>query len=308
MASVSYAVDVSDNQPAHQPWKSFGVHMGIAKASEGERSRDEWFLRHIADIRAAGLVPCGYHFAWPNQDVAKEAANYIAAVKPVAGPGMVHALDLEPYPNGAKNYAGRTDAQIEKWSTAWVAAVRKAYPDQRILGYTPRDNYAKHYPAGTDGYWYPAYPVQGRTFAQAATITRPVIGGTPVWGWQFTSIPRDQTVIYMSPAALRAWAAGTTQEDDMPTAEEIAAAVWAHPMVSPTSRQSHSAETFVRYQDQHFAAVMQRLAAMDAAITTLASLAGKQVDTAQVVAAVQAAIADAVVHVDVNVTGAPAQP
>lgn len=102
------------------------------------------------------------------------------------------------------------------------------------------------------------------------------------------------------------WMPGKTPalEDTMPTADEIAAAVWAHPMVSPTSRQSHSAETFVRYQDQHFAAIMQRLAAQDAAITTLASLVGKQVDTAQVVAAVQAAVKDAVIHVDVNVTGA----
>jgi hypothetical protein len=101
------------------------------------------------------------------------------------------------------------------------------------------------------------------------------------------------------------WMPGKTpiREDDMPTADEIAKAVWAHPMVSPTSRQSHSAETFVRYQDQHFAAVMQRLAAMDAAITTLAGLLGKQVNTEQVVAAVQAAVKDAVIHVDVNVTG-----
>lgn len=298
MAAVSFAVDVSDNQPAHQKWTTFGVHMGIAKASEGEHSRDEWFLRHIADIRAAGLVPCGYHFAWPNQDAAKEAANYIAAVKPVAGPGMVHALDLEPYPNGAKNYAGRSDAQIRAWATAWVAAVRKAFPGQRVLAYTPRDAYSRHFPAGTDGYWYPAYPVQGRTFGQAAVLSRPVVGGHSVWGWQFTSVPRDQTVIYMSPAALRDWARG----DDMPTAAEIAEAVANYQLTSPTSGQKHALGTFIRYGDQHFQALMQRLAAQDAAITTLASLVGKGVDTAKVVAAVQAAVKDAVIHVDVDIT------
>lgn len=282
MADVSFAVDVSSHQDAHQPWKTFGVHMGFAKATEGEHSRDPWFARHIADIKAGGLVPAAYHFAWPNQDVTKEAANYIEAVQQVAGAGFVHALDLEPYPDGAKNYTGRTDAQIRAWATAWVAAVRKAYPGQRILGYTPRDAYSRHFPAGTDGYWYPAYPVQGRSFAQAATIARPVIGGHPVWGWQFTSIPRDQTVIYMSPAALRAWAEG----DDMPTPQEIAKAVWDYQLVSPTSKQSHPAGVFVRYGDDHFARLTAQNAALTAAVTKLA--AGGGLTAAEITAAAQA--------------------
>jgi GH25 family lysozyme M1 (1,4-beta-N-acetylmuramidase) len=215
-APVSYAVDVSSHQGSHQSWRSFGVHMGIAKASEGRHSRDEWFVRHLADIRAAGLVPGAYHFAWPNQDVSLEAANYVAAVRPVNGRDLVHILDLEPYPDGAKNYVGRSDAQIKAWANAWVAAVRKAFPGQRVLAYTPRDAYTRHFPAGTDGYWYPAYPVQGRSFATAGKLDRPSVGGRPVWGWQFTSVPLDRTVIYMSPDALRTWAAGdiTPQKED----------------------------------------------------------------------------------------------
>jgi GH25 family lysozyme M1 (1,4-beta-N-acetylmuramidase) len=230
MPDVSFAVDVSNNQPSHQPWKSFGVHMGIAKASEGQHSHDAWFARHIADIKAAGLVPAGYHFAWPNQAAAAEAANYIAAVRPVAGPGFVHILDLEAYPNGAKNYAGATSTGIRAYAAAWVAAVRKAFPNQRVGIYTSgSDIAAGHLPGTQDFLWYPAYPVQGRSFAQAAAALRPAPSGHTVWGWQFTSSPRDQTVIYLSPAALRAWAGGTApnaQEDDMPTADEIAEAVY----------------------------------------------------------------------------------
>jgi GH25 family lysozyme M1 (1,4-beta-N-acetylmuramidase) len=218
-APVSYAVDVSDNQPSHQPWTSFGVHMGIAKASEGQHSHDAWFGRHLADIRKAGLVPGAYHFAWPNQDVTLEAANYASAVRPVNSSDLVHILDLEPYPNGAKNYTGRSDAQIRAWADRWVALVKKAFPGQRVLAYTPRDAYTRHFPEGADGYWYPAYPVQNRSFATAAKLARPMVAGHQVWGWQFASVPRDQTVIYMSPADLRAWAAGTTitpqQEDGM---------------------------------------------------------------------------------------------
>jgi GH25 family lysozyme M1 (1,4-beta-N-acetylmuramidase) len=215
---VSFAVDVSSHQDSHQPWRGFGVHMGIAKASEGQHSHDEWFGRHMADIKAAGLTPGAYHFAWPNQDVAAEAENYVSAVRPVNRRDVVHVLDLEPYPNGAKNYTGRSDAQIRAWADRWVALVRAAFPGQRVLAYTPRDAYARHFPAGTDGYWYPAYPVQGRSFATAASIARPVVGGHSVWGWQFTSVPLDRTVIYMSPGDLRTWAAGATSTT--PTLEE----------------------------------------------------------------------------------------
>lgn len=226
MADVSYAVDVSGNQEAHQPWKGFGVHMGIAKATEGQHTRDAWFARHITDIKAAGLVPGAYHFAWPNQDVATEAANYIGAVRDHTVPLFVHALDLERYPNGARNYLGATSAQVRQYAHDWMAAVKAAFPGQKVGIYTSGDDILDgHLPGNEDFLWYPKYPVQGRTFAQAAAAVRPAPSGHTVWGWQFASVPRDQTVIYMSPAALAAWAAGTTahvQEDDMPlTAKDV---------------------------------------------------------------------------------------
>jgi GH25 family lysozyme M1 (1,4-beta-N-acetylmuramidase)/outer membrane murein-binding lipoprotein Lpp len=227
MAAVSYAVDVSGNQPSHQPWAAFGVHMGIAKASEGEHTRDPWFTRHITDIKAARLLPGGYHFAWPNQPAGTEAANYIAAVyTAAASPGFVHILDLERYPNGARNYLGATTAEIRQYAHDWIAAVKRSFPGQRVGIYTSGDDILDgHLPGNEDFLWYPKYPVQGRTFAQAAAAARPAPSGHTVWGWQFTSVPRDQSVIYMSPTALRAWAAGTTptvQEDDV-TPEDIKA-------------------------------------------------------------------------------------
>jgi GH25 family lysozyme M1 (1,4-beta-N-acetylmuramidase) len=230
MADVSFAVDVSNNQPAHQPWRSFGAHLGFAKASEGQHSHDDWFPRHIADIKADGLVPAGYHFAWPNQSASAEAANYIGAVRDHAVPLFVHALDLERYPNGARNYVGASSAQVRQYAHDWIAAVKRAFPGQKVGIYTSADDILDgHLPGNEDFLWYPAYPVQGRTFAQAAAAARPAPSGHLVWGWQFASVPRDQTVIYMSPAALRAWAAGATetvQEDDMPTAAEVAEAVY----------------------------------------------------------------------------------
>lgn len=283
----SYAVDVSGNQPSHQPWTDFGVHMGIAKATEGQHTRDAWFTRHIVDIKTAGLVRGAYHFAWPNQAVGAEADNYIAAVKPFAGPGFVHILDLEPYPNGAKNYVGRTNAQIRAYAVAWVTYVKAAFRGQRVLCYTPGSSVPLHYPFNADGYWYPAYPVQGRSFAAAAEITRPKTGYGPVWGWQFTSVPRDQTVIYMSPDALRTWSGinppvtappvTPVPKPEVPVAltDADAAVIWNHPLASPTAPEGtdphRPAGTFLAYGDAHYAQTLDAIAALSAKVDELAA-------------------------------------
>lgn len=308
MAATSRGIDVSDYQGA-QDWQALvrsGVTFAMVKATEGEHTRFDHYPMHMAGMLAAGVLPGAYHYAWPNQDPRAEADNYIAAVREdaEAHPGFMHWLDQERREDG-KNYAGVTNAQIRAYATAWVARVKAAFPRQRVGVYTSgSDITAAHYPANSDALWYPAYPAGAMTYTQAEQRTRPAPGGIKALFWQFTSTPIDRSICYLTPAALRAWAGATVQEDDMPSAQEIAAAVAAYPLVSPTSGEKHSLATFVRYQDQHYAAIMQRLAAMDATISTLAGLVGKSVDTKAVIAAVTEAIADAVVHVDVDVTGA----
>jgi GH25 family lysozyme M1 (1,4-beta-N-acetylmuramidase) len=279
MASVSYAVDVSGNQPAHQNWKGFGVHVGIAKATEGEHTKDPWFARHIADIKTADLIPGAYHFSWPNQSAATEAANYIASVKPYAATGpFLHFLDLERNPSG-ENWTGTT-ATRRSYANAWIAAVKKAFPGQRVLIYLAGDSIsAGMLPGNQDGIWYPAYPVQGRTFAQAAAAARPAPSGKTVWGWQFASVPRDQTVIYTSPATLNTWASGTTQEEDMPLTDadltKIATKVWTHTAPSPTAAKGtdpdRTMETYARYADAHHAQVMAEIGALRGIVASLAT-------------------------------------
>lgn len=102
---------------------------------------------------------------------------------------------------------------------------------------------------------------------------------------------------------LLAAAAGITtpEEDDMPSAEEIAAAVWAHPLVNPArpAGWTQPAQDFQVDQDRKHDLVM-------AAIADLAAQIGARspaVDTAAVVAAVKQAIAEATVRVTVAVAG-----
>ncbi|MFF3450521.1 glycoside hydrolase family 25 protein [Streptomyces sp. NPDC002667] len=224
-------IDLSVFQGA-QDWtarKAEGVVFAFAKASEGEHTHDAHFALHIKGAVEAGLVPGAYHFAWPNQDVAAEAANYIAAVAPYAGPDFVHWLDLERRSDGA-NYAGVTAAGIRAYATAWVAKVEAAFPGRRVGVYTSASDLAAgHAPAGVP-LWYPAYPWSGAaTYAQAEAHTKPEPSGRAPLFWQFTSTPLDRSICYLSESALRAWAAGTETDMALTTDDinKVAAAVVA---------------------------------------------------------------------------------
>lgn len=101
-------------------------------------------------------------------------------------------------------------------------------------------------------------------------------------------------------------ATGTPEEDDMPTVDEIATAVLKKDGIIsvPGAAASNPTWTLSSVQTE----ILKRLdkanatlAAQSAAITSLAGQLGEDVDTAAVVAAVQQAIAAAVVSVDINV-------
>ncbi|MEU5608463.1 glycoside hydrolase family 25 protein [Streptomyces sparsogenes] len=231
--STCRGVDVSAYQ-AKQDWaahKEDGVVFAFAKATEGQRSKDSRFDSHMAGITKAGLVPGAYHFGWPTQDPAREAANYIAAVKPYARRGFLHWLDLERYSDG-RNYGRRNNAEIRAWVTRWLALVDEAFPGQRVGVYTSgSDLTAGHVPPGVP-LWYPAYPWGPASYSKAESVGRPRPANREPEFWQFTSQPIDRSICYMSAAALRAWAAGTTPvpEEDDPMAgmsnKDIASAVW----------------------------------------------------------------------------------
>ncbi|MBB6415845.1 GH25 family lysozyme [Streptomyces sp. AK010] len=214
MSTTSRGIDVSAYQAA-QNWtalKADGLTFAFAKASEGQKTHDPKFATHIKGIKAAGLVAGAYHFAWPNQSAATEAANYIAAVKAYAGPGFLHWLDLEAY-SDRRNYKGRTAAQIKAYASAWIAAVKKAFPGQVVGIYTSAsDIAADHVPSGVP-LWYPAYPWGAATYARAEAATRPKPSGRTVTFWQFTSTPVDRNIAYMSPSALRQWAQGDADDE-----------------------------------------------------------------------------------------------
>ncbi|MEU1497242.1 hypothetical protein [Streptomyces sp. NPDC005732] len=111
-------------------------------------------------------------------------------------------------------------------------------------------------------------------------------------------------------AILTAAKGGTvpSQEDDMPTAAEVAKAVLTYDgvIVVPGAPKTNPTWTLSSVQTEilkRLDSANKTLAAQSAAITAIAGQLGKNVDTAAVVAAVDKAIADAVIKVDVAVTG-----
>ena len=138
----------------------------------------------------------------------------------------------------------------------------------------------------------------------------------PQWSTSGTACPgaarikQFREVVFPGIVARAAGQTPPPEEDDMPTAQEIADAVWAKQFASPTAPQgtdpNRSAATFLRWADVRHQREMTQLAALSASVEALAKLVGQDVDTEQVVTAVRQAIADAVIKVDVDVTSTPA--
>ncbi|MFF8901658.1 glycoside hydrolase family 25 protein [Streptomyces lydicus] len=243
-------MDVSTYQQP-QDWKKLkaeGVAFAWAKATEGMHARDSRFAAHIRAIQAAGLVSGAYHFGWPTQDPRAEADNYIEAVRPYAGKGFVHWLDLERYPDG-RNYKGKSAAQIKIWVQSWVTRVQTAFPHQRVGVYTSADDLkAGHVPAGTP-LWYPAYPWGKAEFTRAEAAARPKPAGMSPLIWQFTDKPMDRSIAYMSAAELRAWAAGDTAQPARPKVSLAAVVYGATHNVADEKKHPGGADDIARVQD-----------------------------------------------------------
>jgi len=314
---TSRGLDVSSYQGV-QDWKALargGLTFAFAKASEGQHSHDSRFATHISGITAAGLIPGAYHYGWPAQDPDAEAANYVSAVHGHRVPGFLHVLDLE---RGPANYGHRTAAQIKTWANTWITEVKAAFPHDRVGIYTSAsDIQAGHMPSNSDFLWYPAYPSGEMSYAEAEKRAVPAPSGRKPLFWQFTSTPVDRNLAYLSPADLRRWALGNVppappvpaphQEDSLPTTLDV----WGYKNAKQFKANPKLPDAYAYLQGAYTAsrALTTQVAALNATVAALTKAVGdlhSGIDTATLVAAVEKAIADAVVKVDVSVTGTSA--
>jgi hypothetical protein len=144
------------------------------------------------------------------------------------------------------------------------------------------------------------------SYTQAEQRARPAPSGVRALFWQFTSTPLDRSICYMTPAALRAWAGvpQTVQEDDMPLTDDDVRRIARQVVTGAAGMHAPDDRAVDWALSSWVQAIYRQQAAQGAAITALAQQLGQGRDVDTIVAAVNDAIANAVVHVEV--TGAPA--
>lgn len=296
-----HGIDVSAYQSS--TYSTAGLDFVIVKATEGLTYTNPRLAAQAKRARDAGLVVGFYHYPHMANDPTAEA-NYFLKTAPIQ-PGDIIVFDWEGYDTANKSV---TRSRQVAYRDAWLAYVKGKMPGHKVGMYCNTDYWLNVDATGNCG-----------DFLWIAT------GGLPAGQpgikapWTFhqysTAGGIDHDVAdFTDRAALAAWAHGTNpqQEDPMAgiTLQQIHDAVWktddiAAPADAPDVKTNPTwqPQSFLKDTNARVRAIQAQEAGQTAAITALAKLIGAEVDTAAVVAAVQKAIADAVVKVSVDVTG-----
>ncbi|MFJ6841332.1 glycoside hydrolase family 25 protein [Streptomyces griseoluteus] len=292
-------IDVSAYQPS--TYDVAGLDFVFTKITEGLSYINPRWTAQRDRAKSKGLVWGAYHYPHMANDPIAEADYFLSQVKWAAGDIIV--LDWEGYDSANK---GVPRARQLAYRDAWLKHVKSKMAGHQVGMYCNTDYWRNIDSSSNCG-----------DFLWIATAGAPA--GEPgiksPWTFHQHSTAGDidhDVAIFPDRAALAAWAAGTHEEDPMAalTKADIASAVWqtdnmpagsteAHPKANPT----WVAQSFLRGTYENTVKLLAQEAAQTAAIATLASLVGSGVDTATVVKAVQAAVAETVVKVSVDVTG-----
>lgn len=287
-----------------QDWASYqsatpstsGLGFAFVKATEGTGYINPLHAAQVAHARANGLVVGHYHYPHMAADPVVEAGYFLSAATPQ--PGDVIVLDWEGYDPANKGVS--TSRQIA-YKNAWLTRVQAALPAHQVGTYANTD-YLNRDPKGAYG-----------DFLWIATANQPA--GQPGIGhtWLFhqygaSGVDRDFCPLTLD--QLRTWSHAKEITDvELTDKITVPKGLWA------AEPQTATVADWIGYGNlkagaaaRDAAKALVAITATNAAINALAKALGDAhdaVDTATVVAAVQQAIKDEVIKVDVNVTGAP---
>jgi hypothetical protein len=284
-----------------QDWASYqsatpstaGLAFTVIKATEGTNYVSPRMAAQTAHARAAGLVVGFYHFLRPGSMIA-QAAYFVATA--ASQDGDILAADWED--------SGVSCAAKDQF----IREVKRLRPGHKVVLYC-NTSYWKTRDTTSyagDGLWIadPNHPAGSpgisadwlfQQYSSAGGVDRNV----------------GNSKHFKTVADLRAWAGGTTPEEENPmagmTKADIYDAVWTTDK-APAPKTSTSLKTNPTWAPvsllsdiaNNVRAIRHAEAGQTAAITALAKLVGSGVDTAAVVAAVEAAIENAVIDVNIN--------
>lgn len=117
-------IDLASHQSASFPFgkaRSLGFEFCIIKAAGGHTYKNEYLAQQVAGARAADMATAFYFYMFEPSvgggDVAREAANFIAAVRPHWQPGNSLWLDVEEFPQTV-GFTGDLGGWIVQWCDA----------------------------------------------------------------------------------------------------------------------------------------------------------------------------------------------
>jgi GH25 family lysozyme M1 (1,4-beta-N-acetylmuramidase) len=294
-----HGIDVSAYQSA--TYSTSGLDFVFTKVTEGLSYVNPRWVAQRDRAKAAGLVWGAYHYPHMGNDPRAEADYFLKQVN--WKPGDIIVLDWEGYDAANK---GVSKAQQIAYRDAWLKYVKSKMPGHRVGMYCNTD-YWLHVDKTSncgDFLWIAT---------AGAAAGQPGIKAKWTFHQYSTAGGIDHDVAaFPNRAALAAWAHGTTEEDPMAgfSKQDIFDAVWKTDAIAgPADAADHKTnpnwqpQSILKDVQARVRALTVSEAAQSAAIAKLAQLVGSNVDTAAVVSAVQEAIKDAVVKVNVDVTG-----
>jgi len=285
--------------------RRYGITFGACKATEGVTVTDSQFKANWSQLAGIDVVRMAYCYGHPNRDPETTVDFFLNTVGTLTATDLL-TLDLE-------TTDGLSQATVNTWAKAWAAHVHKLAPDHDPVLYTSGAYMENDIGKGLNGpygsWWYPRYPnayVDTTSWPASLTATLPspnAWGGPPNF-WQFTASfltpdhVLDANVFDGTLGQLR-----SLNGEAMPTAEEIARAVWDHDITDRVNGGTRAASTMLSFTHANSARTRDGVAVLlgrDPADVDEAALAAAlaplltSVDTATLLAAIKALPAETV--------------
>jgi GH25 family lysozyme M1 (1,4-beta-N-acetylmuramidase) len=253
--TIIRGVDVSAYQTITS-WSQLERAVGfvVVKATEGRSYTSRTWRRYFAAARTEGLLVGSYHFAHPDQDARAQAAYYTSELRAAgwrSGRELPPVLDLE-------QTGGLGRSALTAWALTFMREVdrRLELTGAMRCGLYVNSDYLTNRTNGSEllagrWLWLARWPSPRGPWPDADSD---MPAGASIWQWTDrttvtgVSGPLDGDVATL--ATLRRLAPTyydmTPMEDDLPTANEIADAVWAHSLTSLAGNRA-TAETYLAH-------------------------------------------------------------
>ena len=135
-----HVIDVSGHQDPGIDWdaaREAGVEAVIVKQTEGSTHESPTWLAHAKEAKAAGLKVGGYHFAWPNRPVEKdaerEAGELVENFCQLEAAGI--ELDLWPVLDLEKGKKRISSVELVRWADIFADVVCSLLGIEKIIVY-----------------------------------------------------------------------------------------------------------------------------------------------------------------------------